>query len=374
MIVGVPAEVKTSEYRVAITPVGVRELVDRGHRVLIENGAGEGSNIHNEEYKTQGADIVSSAEEVFAQADMILKVKEPQVTEIAMFRPGQLLFTYLHLAAYPGLAAGLREKGIVAIAYETVQLPDRSLPLLAPMSEIAGRMATQVGAYFLEKAQQGRGILLGGVTGVKPGKVVVIGGGIAGSNAAAIAVGMQAQVVVLDRDLARLRWLDSIYQGRLATMASTRLTIEEEVLDADLVIGTVLVPGASAPKLVTEDMVRAMRRGAVLVDVAIDQGGCFATSRETTHENPVYLVHDVVHYAVGNIPGAVPHTSTYALTNATLTYVVALADLGVAAAVARLPELRPGVNVVGDQITHQAVAESLGVPYMAAEEALAKAS
>ncbi len=374
MIVGVPAEVKTSEYRVAITPVGVRELVDRGHRVLIENGAGEGSNIHNEEYKTQGADIVSSAEEVFAQADMILKVKEPQVTEIAMFRPGQLLFTYLHLAAYPGLAAGLREKGIVAIAYETVQLPDRSLPLLAPMSEIAGRMATQVGAYFLEKAQQGRGILLGGVTGVKPGKVVVIGGGIAGSNAAAIAVGMQAQVVVLDRDLARLRWLDSIYQGRLATMASTRLTIEEEVLDADLVIGTVLVPGASAPKLVTEDMVRAMRRGAVLVDVAIDQGGCFATSRETTHENPVYLVHDVVHYAVGNIPGAVPHTSTYALTNATLPYVVALADLGVAAAVARLPELRPGVNVVGDQITHQAVAESLGVPYMAAEEALAKAS
>jgi len=374
VIVGVPAEVKTSEYRVAITPVGVRELVDRGHRVLIENGAGEGSNIHNEEYKTQGADIVSSAEEVFAQADMILKVKEPQVTEIAMFRPGQLLFTYLHLAAYPGLAAGLREKGIVAIAYETVQLPDRSLPLLAPMSEIAGRMATQVGAYFLEKAQQGRGILLGGVTGVKPGKVVVIGGGIAGSNAAAIAVGMQAQVVVLDRDLARLRWLDSIYQGRLATMASTRLTIEEEVLDADLVIGTVLVPGASAPKLVTEDMVRAMRRGAVLVDVAIDQGGCFATSRETTHENPVYLVHDVVHYAVGNIPGAVPHTSTYALTNATLPYVVALADLGVAAAVARLPELRPGVNVVGDQITHQAVAESLGVPYVAAEEALAKAS
>lgn len=374
MIVGVPAEVKTSEYRVAITPVGVRELVDRGHRVLIEKGAGEGSNIHNEEYETQGADIVPSVEEVFAQADMILKVKEPQVTEIAMFRPGQLLFTYLHLAAYPGLAAGLREKGIVAIAYETVQLPDRSLPLLAPMSEIAGRMATQVGAYFLEKAQQGRGILLGGVTGVKPGKVVVIGGGIAGSNAAAIAVGMQAEVVVLDRDLAKLRWLDSIYQGRLATMASTRLTIEEEVLDADLVIGTVLVPGASAPKLVTEDMVRAMRRGAVLVDVAIDQGGCFATSRETTHENPVYLVHDVVHYAVGNIPGAVPHTSTYALTNATLPYVVALADLGVAAAVARFPELRPGVNVVGDQITHQAVAESLGVPYVAAEEALAKAS
>jgi alanine dehydrogenase len=291
-----------------------------------------------------------------------------------MFRPGQLLFTYLHLAAYPDLAVGLREREIIAIAYETVQLPDRSLPLLAPMSEIAGRMAAQAGAYFLEKAQGGRGILLGGVTGVKPGKVVVIGGGIAGSNAAAIAVGMQAEVVVLDRDLARLRWLDSIYQGRLATVASTHLTIEEEVLDADLVIGTVLVPGASAPKLVTEDMVRAMRRGAVMVDVAIDQGGCFATSRETTHEDPVYLVHDVVHYAVGNIPGAVPHTSTYALTNATLPYALALADLGVAAAIRRLPELVPGVNVVGTSITHQAVAESLGVPFVSVEEALAKAS
>jgi alanine dehydrogenase len=373
VIVGVPAEIKTAEYRVAITPVGVRELSDRGHRVLIEKGAGEGSTIHNEEYETQGAEIVPTAEDVFAEADMILKVKEPQVSEIAMFRPGQLLFTYLHLAAYPSLALGLQTKGIVAIAYETVQLPDRSLPLLAPMSEIAGRMATQAGAYFLEKAQGGRGILLGGVTGVRPGKVVVIGGGIAGSNAAAIAVGMQAEVVVLDRDLARLRWLDSIYQGRLATMASTRLTIEEEVNDADLVIGTVLVPGASAPKLVSEDMVRSMRRGAVLVDVAIDQGGCFATSRETTHEDPVYMVHDVVHYAVGNIPGAVPHTSTYALTNATLPYALALADLGVVAAVERLPELGPGVNVVGDQITHEAVAESLGVSYVAARKALAAA-
>jgi alanine dehydrogenase len=247
------------------------------------------------------------------------------------------------------------------------------LPLLAPMSEIAGRMAAQVGAYFLEKAQGGRGILLGGVTGVRPGKVVVIGGGIAGSNAAAISVGMQAEVVVLDRDLARLRWLDSIYQGRLRTMASTRLTIEEEVLDADLIVGTVLVPGAAAPELVTEDMVRAMRRGAVLVDVAIDQGGCFATSRETTHEDPVYLIHDVVHYAVGNIPGAVPHTSTYALTNATLPYVLALADLGLAAAVTRFPELESGINVVGDRVTHEAVAQSLGAPYVAAREALATA-
>ena len=373
MIVGVPAEIKTSEYRVAITPVGVRELADRGHRILIEKGAGEGSTIHDEEYETQGANIVPSAEDVFGEADMILKVKEPQDSEIDLFRPGQLLFTYLHLAAYPDLADGLRSRNIVAIAYETVQLPDRSLPLLAPMSEIAGRMATQVGAYFLEKAQGGRGILLGGVTGVRPGKVVVIGGGIAGSNAAAIAVGMQAEVVVLDRDLARLRWLDSIYQGRLATMASTRLTIEEEVRTADLVIGTVLVPGASAPKLVTDDMVRGMRRGAVLVDVAIDQGGCFATSRETTHEDPVYTVHDVVHYAVGNIPGAVPHTSTYALTNATLPYAIALADLGAAEAIERLPELGPGVNVVGDRITHKAVAESLGAPYVPAREALATA-
>lgn len=371
MIVGVPGEVKTAEYRVAITPTGVRELVDRGHTVLIERDAGEGSTIHNEEYEAQGAKIVPDAADVFGSAEMILKVKEPMGVEIDMFRPGQILFTYLHLAANPDLAKGLQKRGIVGIAYETVQLPDRSLPLLAPMSEIAGRMATQVGAYFLEKAQGGRGILLGGVTGVKPGKVVVIGGGIAGANAAAIAVGMQAEVVVLDRDLAKLRFLDSIYQGRLSTIASNRLTIEDEVLDADLVIGTVLVPGASAPKLVTEDMVRAMRRGTVLVDVAIDQGGCFATSKETTHEDPVYLVHDVLHYAVGNIPGAVPHTSTYALTNATIPYTLALADLGVSAALGRFPELKGGVNVVDKHITHSAVANSLGTTYVDPEEALA---
>ncbi|MGQ0849477.1 MAG: alanine dehydrogenase [Actinomycetota bacterium] len=371
MIIGVPAEVKTAEYRVAITPGGVRELTERGHTVLVEDRAGEGSTIHNEEYEIQGARIVTSAEDVFAEAEMILKVKEPQPQEVDLLHAGQLLFTYLHLAAYPKLAAGLLGRDIVAIAYETVQMADKSLPLLAPMSEVAGRMATQVGAYFLEKAQGGRGVLLGGVTGVRPGKVVVIGGGIAGSNAAALAVGMQAEVVVLDRDLGRLRFLDSIYQGRLATMASNRLTIEQEVLNADLVIGTVLVPGASAPKLVTEDMVRAMRRGAVLVDVAIDQGGCFETSHETTHENPVYMVHDVVHYAVGNIPGAVPHTSTYALTNATLPYTVALADMGAERAAVRHPELRCGFNVVGDQITHAAVAESLGTAYVAPEEALA---
>ncbi len=360
MIIGVPREIKTAEFRVAITPTGVRELTEHGHAVIIEHDAGEGSTIHDEEYEAQGARIVPDAETVFGEADMILKVKEPQAPEVAMLRDGQLLFTYLHLAAYPSLAAGLLGSGITAVAYETVQLPDRSLPLLAPMSEVAGRMATQAGAHFLEKAAGGRGLLLGGVPGVRPGKVVVIGGGTSGTNAAAIAVGMQAHVTVLDRDLAKLRALDAVYHGRLVTMASNRLTIEELVTDADLVIGSVLIPGASAPKLVTEDMVRAMRRGAVMVDIAIDQGGCFETSRETTHEDPVYSVHDVLHYAVGNIPGAVPHTSTYALTNATLPYVLALADHGIVGAMKRHPELVPGVNVVRDSITHPAVASSLG--------------
>lgn len=372
MIVGVPKEVKTAEYRVAITPVGVRELTERGHTVLIEQAAGDGSTIHDEEFASQGAKIVPTADDVFAEAELILKVKEPQPGEIAKFRNGQILFTYLHLAAYPKLAAGLVSKGIIGIAYETVQLPDRSLPLLAPMSEIAGRMATQVGAYFLEKAQGGRGVLLGGVTGVRQGKVVVIGAGMAGANAAAIAIGMQAETVVLDLDLNRLRWLDSLYQGRITTLASNRLTIEQQISDADLVIGSVLVPGASAPKLITDEMVGSMRRGAVLVDIAIDQGGCFATSRETTHDDPVYTVHGVLHYAVGNIPGAVPHTSTYALTNATLPYLIALADRGVTGAVRRYPELLGGVNVVGNQITHQAVAESVGVPFADPNEALAQ--
>lgn len=360
MIVGVPREVKTSEFRVAITPVGVRELVAHGHEVLIESEAGEGSTIHDEEYEAQGARIVPHATDVYGEADMILKVKEPQPSEFDLYRPGHLLFTYLHLAAYPKVADALVERGVTAIAYETVQLADRSLPLLAPMSEIAGRMATQVGARFLEKAQGGRGVLLGGIPGVRPAKVVIIGGGTSGSNAAAMAVGMQANVTVVDRDLARLRQLDFHYQGRLSTMASNRLTLEELVLDADLVIGSVLVPGASAPKLVTEDMVRGMPRGSVLVDIAIDQGGCFETSRETTHTDPVYAVHDVVHYAVGNIPGAVPNSSTYGLTNATLPYVVALADHGVRGAIERHPELLGGVSVVGGALTNLAVTESLG--------------
>lgn len=371
MIVGVPREIKTEEHRVAITPIGVRELAELGHRVLIERDAGEGSSIHDEQYEAQGATIVAGAVEVFDQAEMILKVKEPQASEIEMFHEDQILFTYLHLAAYPALAEGLSRKGIVAIAYETVQLADRSLPLLAPMSEIAGRMATQAGAYYLERSHGGRGILIGGVTGVRPAKVVVIGGGMAGSNAAAIAMGMQADVVVLDTDLNKLRWLDSLYQGRIVTLHSNKLTIEERVLGADLVIGTVLVPGASAPKLVSEDMVISMKRGAVLVDVAIDQGGCFETSRETTHAEPVYLLHDVVHYAVGNIPGAVPHTSTYALTNATLRYAVMMAQEGVLGAIQAHPELEAGVNIVGDKVCHPAVAESLGVEHTPALEALA---
>ena len=371
MIIGVPREIKTDEHRIAITPIGVRELADRGHTVLVESGAGEGSAILDSEYEAQGATLTTSAGSVFDNAEMILKVKEPQSSEVEMFHEGQILFTYLHLAAYPELAHGLKKRGIVAIAYETVQMPDRSLPLLAPMSEIAGRMATQAGAYFLEKPQGGTGILLGGVTGVSPAKVVVIGGGIAGSNAAVIAMGLQAEVIVLDNDISKLRWLDSLYQGRVVTLHSNKLTIEEQVADADLVIGTVLVPGASAPKLVTEDMVRSMKKGAVLVDVAIDQGGCFETSRETTHSDPVYEVHDVLHYAVGNIPGAVPHTSTYALTNATLRYVVMMAEEGVAAALVAHPELQGGVNIVGDTVAHPAVAQSLDLPHTPVMEAIA---
>lgn len=372
MIVGVPKEIKTAEHRVAITPVGVRELADRGHKVLIEAGAGLGSTIADDEFVAQGATIVPAAADIFGEAEMIMKVKEPQAAEVEMFRSGQILFTYLHLAAYPDLAAGLRKKGVVAIAYETVQLNDRSLPLLAPMSEIAGRMATQAGAYYLEKAHGGRGVLLGGVAGVAPAKVVVIGGGMAGSNAAVIAMGMQADVMVLDTDMNKLRMIDSLYQGRIVTMHSNRLNLEEQVTAADLVIGTVLIPGAAAPKLVTEEMVKAMKKGSVLVDVAIDQGGCFATSRETTHAEPTYVVHDVVHYAVGNIPGAVPHTSTYALTNATLRYAISLAHKGLGGAFADHPELVSGVNIVDDDVCHPGVAESLGDIFTPVSEALAK--
>lgn len=370
MIVGVPREVKTAEQRVALTPVGARELTERGHTVLVQKSAGEGSSIPDAEYEAQGGRIVPSAEEVFGEAEMILKVKEPQASEVDLLRAGQIMFTFLHLAAYPRLAEQLRSKGIVAIGYETVQLADRSLPLLAPMSEIAGRMATQVGAYFLGAAQGGRGILLGGVAGVRPARVVVLGAGMAGSNSAVIAAGMQAEVSVLDVDVDKLRRVDAHIPGRVMTLASNRVNVEEQVVGADLVVGTVLVPGASAPKLVTEPLVRSMKKGAVLVDVAIDQGGCFETSHETTHDDPVFEQHGVLHYAVGNIPGAVPHTSTYALTNATLRYVVTLADEGPRRAAGAHPELALGVNIVEGDVCHPAVAESLGAPYVAPGEAL----
>jgi alanine dehydrogenase len=363
VIVGVPKEIKPGEHRVAITPVGVRELVNRGHRVVIETLAGEGSTIHDEEYALQGAEILPSPDAVFEAADMVLKVKEPQPAEVAMLRSGQVLFTYLHLAAHLELTTSMLERDAIAIAYETVELPGGALPLLAPMSEVAGRMGTQAGAYFLEKAHGGRGILLGGVPGVMPAKVVVIGAGMAGANAAMMAAGLGAQVVVLDTDARKLQSLDAIYRGRILTLSSNLLTIEEQVRDADLVIGAVLLPGASAPKLVSEATVKEMKRGSVLVDIAIDQGGCFETSRETTHQNPTYVLHEVVHYAVGNIPGAVPHTSTYALTNATLPYALALADEGVAGAVALHPELLLGLNVIGEHVAHKAVAASLGLAY-----------
>jgi alanine dehydrogenase len=360
VIVGVPKEIKTEEYRVAMTPVGVRELVVHGHNVLVETGAGAGSSIPDDAYAGVGADIAASAEDVYVGAELIVKVKEPQPTEIDMLEPHHLLFTFLHLAAYPEEAKGLIECGATAIAYETVQLDTGSLPLLAPMSEIAGRMAAQAGAHYLERPRGGRGVLLGGVPGVSPGRVTVLGAGMAGRNAAMIAAGMGAQVVVLDIDVKPLRDLDELGWGRVTTVASSTLAVERFVGESDLVIGAVLVPGARAPVIVSEDLIRAMRPGSVVVDISIDQGGCVATARETTHSDPVYEVHDVIHYAVGNIPGAVPNTATYALTNATLPYVLALAE-GLRPAVERRPELLGGINVSGGAVTNTAVADSLGV-------------
>jgi alanine dehydrogenase len=369
VIVGVPREIKTEEYRVAMTPVGVRELVAHGHRVLVERGAGEGSSIRDDDYAAVGAEIVPTAGDVFSGASMIVKVKEPQPAEIAMLGADHLLFTYLHLAAYPAEAQGLLESGATAIAYETVQMPDRSLPLLAPMSEIAGRMAAQAGAHHLERPRGGRGVLLGGVPGVSPGKVTVLGAGMAGRNAAMIAAGMGAQVTVMDLNVAPLRHLDELQWRNVTTVTSSKLAIERYVADSDLVVGAVLVAGARAPVVVDEAMVKAMRPGSVLVDISIDQGGCIETAHETTHTNPVYEKFGVVHYAVGNIPGAVPNTATYALTNATLPYVVALAD-GVTTAVTRRPELLGGLNVAGGKVTNRAVADFLGVETVDPAEAL----
>lgn len=371
MRIGIPTEVKTHEYRIAATPEGVRELVAAGHEVLVQAGAGAGSAIADEQYVGAGATVAESADDVFAASDLIVKVKEPQPEEYDRFREAQVLFTYLHLAADERLARFLAERRVQALAYETVQTPDGRLPLLAPMSEIAGRMAPQQGAKYLERPMGGRGVLIGGASGVAPAKVVVLGGGIAGWNAAEIAAGLQAEVVVVDKNVERLREIDRIWHGRIQTVMSSTLAIEQLVLEADLVIGAVLVPGARTPHLVTAGQVRAMRQGAVLVDVSVDQGGCFETSHMTTHDDPVYLVDDVVHYAVGNMPGAVPRTSTYALTNVTLPYVLAIAGRGAEAAVRADPALALGVNVWNGTVAHRGVADATGTEYVSLAEMLA---
>jgi len=361
LTVGIPAEIKNSEYRVAITPDGVRELVHHGVTVLLQSGAGAGAAISDSEYREAGAEVVDAAADVWARAGLVCKVKEPQETEFPHLRDDLILFTYLHLAAYPEVAKALLAGGTTGIAYETVQTDTGALPLLAPMSEVAGRLATQAGAYFLEKEHGGRGVLLGGAPGVRPGRVVVLGAGNVGWNAAWIAAGMEAEVVLLDKNLDRLRWVDQIHKGRIMTLASNRGAVERAVADADLLIGAVLVPGGRAPIVVTESMVEGMRAGSVIVDVAIDQGGCVEGIRETTHTDPVYVRHDVIHYAVGNIPGAVPHTSTYALTNATLPYLLELATKGVDSAVADDPALAHGLNTRNGEVTHPAVAEALSL-------------
>jgi alanine dehydrogenase len=370
MRVGVPREVKNREYRVALTPAGVTELVRAGHDVLVEGGAGEGSSIPDADYTAAGARIVAAADDVWADADLLLKVKEPIAEEYDRLRRGQTLFTYLHLAASKECTDALVASGTTAIAYETVQTADGALPLLAPMSEVAGRMAPQVGAHSLERAHGGRGVLLGGVSGVYAAKVVVIGAGVSGMNAAAIALGMQAEVVVLDRDIDKLRAADRIYQGHLQTVASNAYEVERAVLDADLVIGAVLVAGAKAPVLVSNDLVSRMKSGSVLVDIAVDQGGCFEDTRPTTHDDPTYRVHDSVFYCVANMPGAVPNTSTHALTNVTLPYVMSLANEGTAAAVAGNPALAKGVNVVDGQVVLPEVAEAHGMAFVPFQEVL----
>jgi alanine dehydrogenase len=368
--IGVPTEIKADEYRVAVTPAGVRELSEHGHEVLIQAGAGEGSAIGNGDYEAQGATIAPAAADVFGEAEMILHVKELQPEEIEMLRPEQLLFTYLHLAPDPEQTRGLCGSGATAIAYETVEDPHGRLPLLAPMSEVAGKIATQAGAFMLEKPLGGRGILLGGVPGVAAANVMVIGGGVVGMNAAFIAIGMEADVFVFDRSIDRLRELEVAFGGRCSTVYSTRLAVEEMLPNTDLVIGAVLVHGARAPYVIRRDQLKLMKPGAVLVDVAIDQGGCFETSRPTTHREPTFEVDGITHYCVANMPGAVPITSTHALTNATLPYAIALADHGVAEAIRRDPGLRLGVNVAGGKVTHPAVAEGVGMEYIAVEDAL----
>ncbi len=371
MKVGIPREVKNHEYRVAITPAGVHELVRHGHEVYVEKEAGVGSSILDDDYTAAGATILGAADDVWATADLILKVKEPVAQEYERMREGQTLFTYLHLAADKPLTEELAKRKVTGIAYETVELPDHSLPLLAPMSEVAGRLAPQVGAHTLMRAQGGRGVLMGGVPGVYAAKVVVIGAGVAGQNAAAIALGMQAEVLLLDRNVARLRLMDAIYQGHCQTVASNNYEVERAVLDADMVIGAVLVPGAKAPKLVSNELVSRMKPGSVLVDISIDQGGCFEDSRPTTHAEPTYEVHNSVFYCVANMPGAVPHTSTYALTNVTLPYAIALADKGWRKALRDDHSLALGLNTYAGSVTNRPVAEALGMDHISLDEALA---
>ncbi|GBF72694.1 alanine dehydrogenase [Paenibacillus sp. 598K] len=371
MKIGVPTEIKSSESRVALIPAGAGMLKQAGHEVLVQQGAGAGSGFEDEQYAQEGATIVADAAKVWSEADMILKVKEPLPEEFGYFRPGLILFTYLHLAAAPELTRALTERGVTGIAYETIQLPGGGLPLLTPMSEVAGRMAVQVGAQFLESFYGGRGILLGGVPGVPPAEVIVIGGGIVGTNAARIALGMGASVVILERSADRMRYIDEQFNGRIRTLMSNPYNIAHAVRKADLLIGAVLIPGARAPRLVTEEMVQTMKKGAVIVDVAIDQGGSIETiDRVTTHREPVYIKHGVLHYAVANMPGAVPRTSTLGLTNVTFPYALELADKGVEAAAAVNEPLRKGINTYKGHVTYLQVAESLGMSFMPVEQAL----
>jgi alanine dehydrogenase len=368
--VGVPTEIKESEYRVAITPAGVRELALAGHEVFVQAGAGEGSALHDDDYRRAGATVVPEAAEVWGKADLVLKVKEPIEAEFGYLRQDLMLFTFLHLAAAGPLTKALISSGCTAVAYETVVGDNGGLPLLAPMSEVAGRMAPHVGANALERPNGGRGVLLGGVSGVLPAEVVVIGAGTAGRSAAWIAAGMEANVTILDLDIGKLRSIDSIHKGRIVTLTSNRLTIEEVVRGADLVIGAVLVPGALAPKVVTEEMVVSMRPGSVLVDISIDQGGCAETSRITTHLDPTYVKHGVVHYCVGNMPGAVPRTSTYALTNQTLPYVVRICETGILGACRRDRGLAEGINIIDGIVTNRGVAQAHGLEHMSVSSVL----
>ncbi|MGH8051005.1 MAG: alanine dehydrogenase [Arenimonas sp.] len=372
MLIGVPKEIKNHEYRIGLTPSGARELISHGHKVMVQHDGGKSIGLTNEMYQKAGAEIVATAEEIFARADMIIKVKEPQPVECKMLRPGQLLYTYLHLAPDPEQTKALVASGCTAIAYETVTDRKGGLPLLAPMSEVAGRMSIQAGAHALEKAQGGSGVLLGGVPGVKPAEVLVIGGGVVGINAARMAMGLNAHVTILDRSLDRLKYLDEVYGDRLTTIYSTHDAIEERLPDTDLVIGAVLIPGAAAPKLVSRAQLSLMRPGSVLVDVAIDQGGCFETSKATTHQNPTYEVDGIIHYCVANMPGGVARTSTFALTNATLPFAVQLANKGPKKAMLDDEHLLNGLNIHAGKVTYEAVAQDLGYAYVSARDALSQ--